>query len=533
MIQTLNPDAQLYSDKTMRADLLDSFKEKLNELKVRVSAVPGKIAVTMDGWTSKNVLPFLAIRAHWLDDQWNYQSQLLDFCHIEGSHSGEKFKDLLLEVLQSLEIPLNKIISITVDNVSSNDTFFDELEAHFGILGHDAHVRCLAHIINLAAQDTLTSLRGFTSRLDEKEPTEDRLTDEVLEDIDLDAEITDCEVADDLTEGVDDELVVVKVRTLVRKIRKSVQMRQKLKKLCGMYHVRYLVPILDCKTRWNSTYDMILRAEHLKTPLRALCSNEPSLASYQLTELQWMSLLEVKHLLQKFHRATQVVSMERHSTIHAYLPTLDWLIVSLKSIVRGPTGLAHAVRAGLVKLQKYESIIYASKIPFIATFLHPALKLNYFKEQKYPNVKVREIKTMITEYFADNYESDVTSPSPEREQDIIPDDQSTPEKDELFHHMYKRSKIGKVSSEIEKYLSLPLSDPTMMPLEYWRSESVQKEFPKLSMMARDVLPIQPSSVAVERDFSKGARVVTPTRCALIAETIRASMFMKSWFNNDK
>lgn len=223
-----------------------------------------------------------------------------------------------------------------------------------------------------------------------------------LNTFDLDAEISDCEDCDSFEECADEELVVVKLRTLVLKIRNSLQLRQKLKKLCELYRVRYLVPILDCKTRWSSTYDMILRAEHLKTPLRALCSSEGLLSPYQLTELQWLSLLEIKHILQKFHRATLLVSMERHSTIHAYLPTLDWLIVSLQGIVRGPAGLAGAARVGLEKLQKYEKLVYASEIPFIATFLHPALKLNYFKESKYSNAKVREIKTMITEYFTDN-----------------------------------------------------------------------------------------------------------------------------------
>lgn len=72
----------------------------------------------------------------------------------------------------------------------------------------------------------------------------------------------------------------------------------------------------------------------------------------------------------------------------------------------------------------------------------------------------------------------------------------------------------------------------MTPLEYWRSTVVQHNFPKLAKMAKDILPIQSASVAVERDFSKGARKVTPNRCSLISETIRASMFLKSWFVNN-
>lgn len=231
-----------------------------------------------------------------------------------------------------------------------------------------------------------------------------------MDDIDLNMEIDDCdeyEWVEDVNEA--DAKIVVKLRTLVRKIRKSVLMRQKLNKLCTVFSVKYLVPILNVITRWNSTYDMILRAEHLRTPLKALCTNEKSLISLRITD------------------------RECHSTIHAYLPTLDWLIVSLQSIVRGPASLVHAAKAGLQKLQKYEEIIYSSNIPFIATFLNPALKLNYFKEHKYPNSKVREVKNMISDYFSENYDSESES------QDAESVDRED-EDDELYMHMYKRAK---------------------------------------------------------------------------------------------
>lgn len=192
------------------------------------------------------------------------------------------------------------------------------------MLVDDQHVRCLAHTVNLAAQDVLTSLKHYTVDLDEEDPVQNDLNDEVLHDIDLDADIKDCdefEWVGDPTDG--DTKIVVKLRTLVHKIRDSAQMRQKLNKLCLVYSVIYQVSILDVKTRWNSTFDMILVAEHLKKPLNTLCTNEKSLSSLRITDRDWLELLEVEHLLQKFHRATQLVSMERHSTIHAYLPTLD------------------------------------------------------------------------------------------------------------------------------------------------------------------------------------------------------------------
>lgn len=48
-------------------------------------------------------------------------------------------------------------------------------------------------------------------------------------------------------------------------------------------------------------------------------------------------------------------------------------------------------------------------------------------------------------------------------------------------------------------------------------------------MARDILPIQSASVAVERDFSSASGIVTTKQCALKAETIRAKMYLKMWY----
>lgn len=173
---------------------------------------------------------------------------------------------------------------------------------------------------------------------------------------------------------------------------------------------------------------------------------------------------------------------------------MDWLIINLKGIITGATALVRTAEAGLKKLQKYEEIIYESKIPFIATFLNPALKLNYSKEYKYPNSKIRQVKNMISEYFSDNYDNNGL--------DLEDTESDEQEDDELYKHMYKRSKVDKISYEIQKYLNLPLESPKVSPLEYWRSPNIKQNFPKLTKMARDILPIQSSSVAVERDFSK-------------------------------
>ncbi|KAJ6639606.1 putative AC transposase, partial [Pseudolycoriella hygida] len=157
LIRTLNPDAHIYSDKTIKKDELTEYLTKFDELKEEIAKVPGKISITMDSWTSKNWIPFLAIRGHWIDDDWNYKSKLLDFAYIEGNHSGEKHSQIFIKCVKRLKLPFSKILAITLDNASNNDTLFKWLIEH-GLSPERNQVRCMPHIINLAAQDILKSL---------------------------------------------------------------------------------------------------------------------------------------------------------------------------------------------------------------------------------------------------------------------------------------------------------------------------------------------------------------------------------------
>ena len=94
-------------------------------------------------------------------------------------------------------------------------------------------LECMAHVLNLAAQQIL---KGF------KQP------------IDSDTYDTSSDSADQLVSAVS------RLSFLCRKIRLSPKLRRLMKKLCDEKNVQYLVQIIDVSTRWNSTYDMLVRA---------------------------------------------------------------------------------------------------------------------------------------------------------------------------------------------------------------------------------------------------------------------------------
>ncbi|CAB4483900.1 unnamed protein product [Rhizophagus irregularis] len=116
-------------------------------------------------------------------------------------------------------------------------------------------VRCFAHIINLAAQDALKSLKGTGPDSEE----------EVLN--------------NKVPVGV-----IAKLRTLVTKIRATPQKQEHFSMQCTVLKIKDLELIPDIRTRWNSTYMMMNRTLYLREPLHYMASADNELKIYLLSD---------------------------------------------------------------------------------------------------------------------------------------------------------------------------------------------------------------------------------------------------------
>lgn len=169
MIATLNPEAVTISKETVKRDIMKKFAENVDVIKLKLKNVCGKFSITLDAWTSKNFLPFMAIRAHWIKHIWEYETILLDFCHIIGNHGGVNLSKIFLECLRRFELPFSKILGVTLDNASSNDTLISTLESHgirvdIKFSSKENRIRCMPHVLNLCVQDILKTLKIPLSR---------------------------------------------------------------------------------------------------------------------------------------------------------------------------------------------------------------------------------------------------------------------------------------------------------------------------------------------------------------------------------
>lgn len=71
----------------MRRWLATKFTEMCLKIKEELQVQPW-ISYTTDVWTSPNMVPFMSITAHWIDEEWNKKEVLIAFEEIRGIHTG-------------------------------------------------------------------------------------------------------------------------------------------------------------------------------------------------------------------------------------------------------------------------------------------------------------------------------------------------------------------------------------------------------------------------------------------------------------
>ncbi|KAJ7640480.1 hypothetical protein DFH06DRAFT_1000691, partial [Mycena polygramma] len=171
-----------------------------------------------------------------------------------------------------------RIISFVMDNASNNDTMTQHFQQKCEEEGiefdaEEARIRCMPHTAHLAALKLLEAI-GVINKADKKKAEgraaayQDAVSAPLAREYDDDAEFDDEEgedAEDGPGRGVQKLKAVTKLRQIIRLIRASPQRRQ-----AWVHEVRVssaftagklgkvpLMLILDVKTRWSSTHQML------------------------------------------------------------------------------------------------------------------------------------------------------------------------------------------------------------------------------------------------------------------------------------
>jgi hypothetical protein len=501
ILRYMKPEVSLLSANSLRRDIDLAYEHKFMRMRGLLHETPGKVSFTVDGWTSPNSQAFLAITAHWIDLEWRLREVLLDFAPLSGSHTGENICSTFVASCDRFGV-LPKILAITTDSASTNGVFLRSVEevcANRGIAfsKRDGHVRCAAHVFNIAVQELLKRIH---------------------------AEAAEHE-GEYMASGSDVSSLgcMQKLRRLIAKIRASPQRIEKLANQCELSGVPKLEAILDVRTRWNSTYKMLQRAEKIRAPLTTVAAPDDELRPLLLTENEWGIVAEICGLLKEFEDVTEVICASKHPTLTGTIPMYNALIDACEDFADGHTRiemLREAVDAAKEKLLAYYAKADAAVYP-IATIIDPRIKMTYYEREEWEEVWMHDAKAAIEGAFR-SYDNATMAQREEVQPKEAPEN--------IMARAYKRRRVYR-RNELEVYLDkeTAVHFPEFDVLQWWRGHSIT--YPCLSRMARDYLAVPSTSTPAERAFSKGADLVSVKRASLSAETIRTCMCLQSWMQN--
>lgn len=134
---------------TVRSRAVNAYEKNKAEVVQVLAMVRGKIHAVFDSWRSGNRLSLYGIVVFFLDE-YNHLKLVLDIPEVFDSHTGENIAAHIYKVLKSFGIE-EKMGYFTLDNAGNNDTAIVELGRRLGFDSPRHQVRCIGHIVNLAA----------------------------------------------------------------------------------------------------------------------------------------------------------------------------------------------------------------------------------------------------------------------------------------------------------------------------------------------------------------------------------------------
>ena len=143
------------------------------------------ISLALDCWSSPFRQGFLAITGYFIDADWIPHEVLLGFEPVQGSHTGKILSNILVSVLNTYNIR-NRILAVTTDNASNNDTLMRALNQELDKSVEDvfapevARIPCLAHVIQLSVKALMKELDiDAKNETTELGPADDKSTEDI------------------------------------------------------------------------------------------------------------------------------------------------------------------------------------------------------------------------------------------------------------------------------------------------------------------------------------------------------------------
>ncbi|KAH9668696.1 BED-type domain-containing protein [Citrus sinensis] len=443
------PQFVMPSRRTIGKDVMELVLEEKAMLKSLICNNKQRVSLTTDLWTSVQNMSYMVITAHFIDSDWCLNRRIISFSAIED-HRGKLIGKKIVACLQDWGI--ERLFAITVDNATANDIAVGYVTMQLlswrnddalVLAGQYMHVRCCAHILNLIVISRLGELHAS----------------------------------------------VTAIRNAVKYARSSSMRLRTFKQCAEQVNCPKGIVVLDCPTRWNSTYLMLMTVLKFQAAFDRMAEVDKPYEAYfaekennvrrvgPLGSDDWESAERIVKFLKVFYDATLFFSASLSMTSNLCYNTI---------------GL---IESSLTALQ--ESID-----PWVSSMAYMKDLLNEFYDA-YSAFSASSTPSMYGESgVSASYGGTSSSQRFTTEVNLV--DITGGEYDDAFQ----------------------VSRPFLGYARKWRVNGLK--YPILKKIARDVLSVPVSTVASESAFSTGRRIIDEYRSSLTPAMVEALICTESW-----
>lgn len=484
LMEFADPRYQCPSRQHLTSTLLPQvYDEEKQKLKAQLERVEW-VSTTTDCWTSVNNTGFMAITIHFYDAvKQQLATKLLSCKVLHGSHTGVAIREEHEAVAEEFGVK-DKLVAVTTDCASNNVLAFKETPYRW--------VPCLAHRLNTAVQKSVKRT----------------------------------EMLPPLIRKIKDVVLLTKRSTLEKARFHATQ--------SGM-EMPHKGLKLDVKTRWNSLYEMLERAQEQRRPINVFIADRP--ATDEANELvplragEWDTIRNVVKLLepllsvteamsgQKYTTSALTIPLAKHLTTH-YVDTLN-LMPEEDPCHELCENLANFIPAGVADSEKIYPLA-------MATLLDPRFKDKSFVDEG----QMLYYKGELLNEYKEIMETEPEVPAEEAEpiEDVHPAGRRRVNiwagHDSGLEVAGPRMTGSMAEDKNNEYFERSLLPRHADPVKWWANQG-RMLYPILSRLAFKYLSVPGTSVPSERTFSAAGNIITKKRNRLTDENAKMLIFINA------
>jgi hypothetical protein len=485
-----------------------------------------ELAITTDCWTSAANKPYISLTAHFINSNWELNSVVLACELFRGRHVAEQMAGKIHEMLRNFNIDFNNISCCVTDNEPTMNAMADHIA--FGWMG------CFDHLLEL--------ITGVTFEAD----------------------------------GIRD--VLKRCRQVVGHFSGSSQalasllkMQQSLDEECNA-----VSPDADVKTRWWSTYIMLVKMLRLRNAVQALVV--AAKVPRYLTDLDWDVMQVLTLILKPFMTVQKFMEGDKYITV-SFMPYLvtkirstletihaTYTVEAIEEVNRLPLPTCEQISSCTERMLQLFNQRFGSGEPgtvfterdtrgerrilkglaqeaMVASFLDPRTKGSGIPL----GIDSDKLKSLVRALMEDEFDTHHRHEEEAVVETVIDDDDEVVDDDDLWGDLvensagvanhdretYSQRRDRVVDDEMFRFAQLPrinLKSKNAIdkdPLLWWKHHEFS--MPIMGKLARCYLAIPATSASSERVFSIGGLTVSDNRTRLDADIVSDFVVLKgSW-----